>query len=270
MTPPARAARPGGTAEGWPADERDAAAHAFVGDAADLADDVVLDGPDGHHLQRVRRLRAGERLTLADGRGAWRAYEVEAVSPGSLQLGARGELRAEPDLVPRVALAVALTKAGALETVVARTTELGVARVVPLRTRRCVVRWTAADAERAVGRLRATAREAAAQSRRARLPEIAPVTDLAGIADRPGLVVADRSGAPARQLAAPGPVAGAPPEWIAVVGPEGGLDPDELAQLAHAPRVGLGPYVLKAETAPIAAAALLLDRAREMFREWQV
>ena len=47
-------------------------------------------------------------------------------------------------------------------------------------------------------------------------------------------------------------------------------DPDELAQLAHAPRVGLGPYVLKAETAPIAAAALLLDRAREMFREWQV
>ena len=91
----------------------------------------------------------------------------------------------DPELVPGVELAVALTKAGALDTVVARCTELGVARITPVRTRRCVVQWDAAQAERAVERLRTVAREAAAQSRRARLPEIAPVAELADFAGRP-------------------------------------------------------------------------------------
>jgi 16S rRNA (uracil1498-N3)-methyltransferase len=244
---------------GWAADT-DATAHTF---APDLADIVAIEGADGHHLQRVRRVRAAERITVADGAGSWRLYAVDAVTSGSLRLRAEGPVTVEPELRPSVALAVALTKAGALETVVARCTELGVARVMPIRTRRCVVRWGADQATRAVERLRATAREAAAQSRRARLPAIEPVGDLEVVAARRGVVVADRRGASVDALDAPVSDDG----WTVVVGPEGGLDAEELARLGDKPRLGLGPFVLKAETAPIAAVALLIGRAGRVCRE---
>jgi 16S rRNA (uracil1498-N3)-methyltransferase len=248
--------------EGWAADA-DATAHTF---APHLGDAVEIGGADGHHLQRVRRLRAGERVTVADGAGRWRLYGVDAVSPGSLRLSAAGPVTGEPELRPRVALAVALTKAGALDTVVARCTELGVARVTPIRTRRCVVRWDGDQAVRAVERLRVTAREAASQSRRARLPEIAPVADLDVVASQRGVVIAHRGGTPASALDA----SPADEGWTVVVGPEGGLDPDELARLGDKPRMGLGPFVLKAETAPIAAVALLIEQAGRVCREWKV
>jgi 16S rRNA (uracil1498-N3)-methyltransferase len=254
--------------EQWAAGE-DAAAHTFV---ADLTDEVEIAGADGHHLQRVRRLRAGEHLTVADSAGAWRRYEIEAVESGRLRLGARSERFVEPEIVPRVGLAVALTKAGALDTVVAKCTELGVARITPIRTRRCIVRWDAKQAARAVERLAVTAREAAAQCRRARIPDIGAVTDLSGLvqADRPGLVVTQRGGGSARALL---PSEGSPKDFLnmeftAVVGPEGGFDPAELTAMEHLPHMGLGPHILRSETAPIVAVALLLDRARELCREW--
>jgi 16S rRNA (uracil1498-N3)-methyltransferase len=261
----------------------DAAAHTFV---ADLDDTVEITGADGHHLQRVRRLRVGEHVTVADGLGTWRRYEIEGAESGRLLLGARGERFVEPEPLPRVSLALALTKAGALDTVVMRCTEMGVARITPIRTRRCVVRWDSAQADRAVARLRATAREAAAQSRRARLPEIGAVTELASFigsghaTDLGRVVVADRAGAPVRALLPQNRSVdrsdeAARKEFLnseitAVVGPEGGFDPGEVASMEHLPHIGLGPYILRSETAPIVAVALLLDMARELCREWQV
>jgi 16S rRNA (uracil1498-N3)-methyltransferase len=260
--------------ERWAAAE-DAAAHAFVDDLDDI---VEISGADGHHLQRVRRLRTGERVTVADGLGTWRRYEIEEADSGRLRLGARSECFVEPEIIPRVSLALALTKAGALDTVVTRCTEMGVSRVTPIRTRRCVVRWDAAQANRAVSRLRMIAREAAAQSRRARLPEIETVADLAAFTEPgiDGVVVADPAGAPVRALlGGVGAEDGVRKEilhteFTAVVGPEGGFDPAELASMEHLPHIGLGPYILRSETAPIVAVALLLDMARELCREWQV
>jgi 16S rRNA (uracil1498-N3)-methyltransferase len=248
-------------ASAWAAGQ-DAAAHTFVGA---LDDAIEITGSDGHHLQRVRRLRVGEQVTAADGEGAWRLYEIDAVDPGCLQLHALGAAGRDPELVPGVALAVALTKAGALDAVVARCTELGVQRITPVRTRRCVVQWDSTQAERAVKRLRTVAREAAAQCRRARLPEIAAVGELHDFAGRPDIVVADRAGAPVGELSAPGSSG-----WTVVVGPEGGLEPSELDALAGAERINLGPFVLRAETAPIAAVAVLLDRGRSLSQEWPV
>jgi 16S rRNA (uracil1498-N3)-methyltransferase len=248
VTPPARDAD---GASAWAAGQ-DAAAHTFVDS---LDEHVEIVGSDGHHLQRVRRLRVGEHVTVADGHGTWRRYEIESSASGHLVLHARSDRCIEPEIVPRVVVAMALTKASALDTVVARCTELGVARFHPIRTRRCVVRWSPTQADHALERLRVTAREASTQSRRARIPDISAVADLASIADRPGVFVPARGAFPAD-------------EWIVVVGPEGGLDPAELEMLHHAPRVSLGPHILRAETAPIAAAALLLDRTLQMCREW--
>ena len=234
-----------------------AAAHCFV---ERLDDAIAIDGPDGHHLQRVRRLRTGELVTAADGLGGWRRYVITAAEPGRLVLRAESGVTIEPEPAPAVCVAVALTKGTKLETVVAQLTELGVSRIEPVRARRSVVRWDAARAEAAVARLRAVAREASMQCRRARIPVVAPVCELADLTGRPGIVVASLDGGPASGL--PKPVVGAWPlgAWTVLVGPEGGFEPGETEALGPIGHLALSPYVLRAQTAPVVAAALLVAR----------
>ncbi len=237
-----------------PADTN-AVAHVFV----DVLDDrCVIDGPDGHHLQRVRRLTAGESVTAADGTGAWRSYAVVDVATGRLTLDVRGEIEAGAEPTIPVALAVALTKGG-LDDVVAAVTELGAIRITPVQTVRTVVRWDRARAERAVTRLRSVAREAAMQSRRPRIPVVDDPVELPELVQVAGLLVAAREGSSPAQLETPNS------GWTVLVGPEGGLAPEELEILAGTPKVALGAYVLRAATAPIAAVAVLTaegDRRR--------
>ena len=232
-----------------------AAAHTF---ASELDDDVALDGASGHHLSRVRRLRDGEVVTVADGRGTWRPYTIARSRRGGVDLNARGEPVVEPMLEPGLAVAFALTKAAKPDLVVQKLTELGVDRVTPLHARRSVPRWGNERAGAAVARLRRVAVEAAAQCRRSRLPEVDAPQPLSALHSHPGIVVADPSGDDVARIPAP-PTGG----WVLVVGPEGGFDPDELATLGliEAPvRLGLGPHVLRAETAAIAGASVLGTR----------
>jgi 16S rRNA (uracil1498-N3)-methyltransferase len=236
------------SASGWAAGE-DAAAHVFV-DA--LTDVCEVGGADGHHLQRVRRLGVGEDVTAADGTGDWRRYVVTDVARGWLQLRADGEVHTEPDPAPRVVLALALTKAG-IDSVAARATELGVAGIVPVQTARSVVKWDAAKVPAAVTRLEAIVRESAMQCRRARLPVVEPPATIAALATRADLVVADREGVPAREL--PRPASGT---WTVAVGPEGGFSAHELALMSERAKLRLGNHLLRAQTAPIAAVAVLL------------
>jgi len=237
----------------WAADA-DAAAHVIV-DALD--DELVIEGDDGHHLARVRRLRPAEAVTAADGNGAWRLYVVTDVSGRRLHLEARGSIEREPELQPQLTVAFALTKGAKPEQVVRQLTELGVDRMIPLQTRRAVVRWDEARASVAVARLAGVARAAAMQCRRARVPPVDAITPLEQVAARRGLVVADRAGEPSAALPAASPAG-----WLLVVGPEGGFAEDERALVAGAPRLGVGPHVLRAETAAVAAAALLVAARR--------
>ncbi len=92
------------------------------------------------------------------------------------------------------------------------------------------------------------------QCRRARLPHVAPVADLRSLTGRPGLVIAALGGDPPAALPPPPPSG-----WTVVVGPEGGLTAGELEQLGPCPHLCLAHYVLRVETAPIAASALLMD-----------
>jgi 16S rRNA (uracil1498-N3)-methyltransferase len=232
-----------------------AVAHVFIDDdAGDIRRDdaLTVDGDDGHHLQRVRRLRVGEAVTASDGRGSWRLYEIGDSSDGRVMLVPSGPLTVEPSLTPSLTLAFAPAKGDQAATVVHQLAELGVDRVMPITVRRSVVRWDGARGEKALTRLRRIAREAAMQSRRARLVEVVEGESLESLARRPGLVVADPGGAAAPDLAQP-----AGGEWLVIVGPEGGLDPSEGSLLAAAPRLAVGPHVLRAVTAPVAAAAAL-------------
>ena len=234
-----------------------AAAHVFV---AVLDDGVAVEGPDGHHLERVRRLRVGERVTGSDGAGRWRPYRVAATGKARLDLEADGVVHLEPALGPGLAVAFGVGKGAKPEHVVSGLTELGVDRIVPFLSLRSVVRWDGARAAAAGERLRRVAREASMQCRRARLPEVADPVGLDGLATRGVVVVGDPAGVAATALG--DPVGG---EWFAVIGAEGGLDPEERAVLAARPGtvlLAVGPHVLRTETAAIAVAAALTGRRR--------
>lgn len=233
-----------------------AVAHVFIDDEdGDLRTDAAwsVHGDDGHHLQRVRRLRVGEAVTASDGRGSWRLCDVSEVGDGRVVLVPTGPLTVEPSLSPRLTIAFAPAKGDQAATVVHQLVELGVDRVMPITVRRSVVRWDGARGERALARLRRIAREAAMQSRRARLAEVVEGEPLESLARHPGLVVAEPAGAAAPGLAAP-----AGGEWLVVVGPEGGFDPSERPFLAAAAGLAVGPHVLRAVTAPVAVAAALV------------
>jgi 16S rRNA (uracil1498-N3)-methyltransferase len=147
---------------------------------------------------------------------------------------------------PELTVAFTPTKGDRPEWVTQKLTELGVDRIVPLRTSRSVVRWDGDRGAKAAGRLRRVAREAAAQCRRPWLPEVTDVCRLDEVEGRTGvpLALADAGGAP--------PGLDRP---VLAVGPEGGWDDAERATFGRT--VGLGPTVLRAETAAVAAGTLL-------------
>ena len=232
----------------------DAAAHTFV---PRLADELDITGDDGHHLARALRLRPGETVTAADGRGGWRAYAVAEAGRTGVRMTAAAPAVDEPALWPRLVVAFSLTKGAKPDLVVQKLTELGADALLPVRARRSVARWSGPRADTATARLRRIAREAAAQCRRSRLPEVAAPADLDSLIGRLGLVVADRHGVTAAELPEP-----PGEEWVLVVGPEGGFEEAERAALGTVPTLGVGPFVLRAETAAIAAAAAVAGRRR--------
>lgn len=215
---------------------RHGAAHVFV-------EDVTAPGlapEDAHHLARVLRLRDGETVTVADGRGGWR--ECAFVDGG---LAPRGDVVRVPPPVSPVTVAFALAKGDKPELIVQKLTELGVNRIVPVAAARSVVRWDAAKAAHHGERLAAVARAAAMQSRQAFLPVLDPVVEFGVFAaSEPGVALAHPGGDPLdatlRSIA---------------VGPEGGWTEAEMASVGR--HVELGPTTLRTETAAVAAGVLL-------------
>jgi 16S rRNA (uracil1498-N3)-methyltransferase len=207
--------------------------------AADVGgDEVVVTDDDHHHLSRVRRLRPGDPVAVTDGRGAWRpgrfGRTVEPTGP-VVQL-------ARP--TPTLAVGFALVKGERPELVCQKLTELGVDRIMPFVGERSVVRWDADRADRHTGRLRRVVREAVMQCRRVWLPTVGDPVPFAALATEAGAVRADPGGGP--------PTLERP---VVLVGPEGGWSAAERAALPAA--VTLGDGVLRAETAAIAAGAVL-------------
>lgn len=200
----------------------------------------MLADADRHHLERARRLRPGDRLTVGDGRGRHRSARFGG------DLSVEGPVVAEPKPEPPLTVAFGLTKGDRPDLTVQKLTEIGIDRIVPFVADRTVVRWDEHKAARNVGRWRAIAREAAAQAHRAWLPEVTEVGTFASAIASPGAALTDPTGEP--------PTAERT-TWL--VGPEGGWSPDEVALAAHLPRVRIAGHVLRAETAAIVSGALL-------------
>jgi 16S rRNA (uracil1498-N3)-methyltransferase len=245
-----------------------AIAPVFIASRASLEQDtVVLSGAEGRHAATVRRLRPGERADLTDGAGMIAECVVAGGRGGELELTVLSR-RLEPPPEPRICVVQAVPKGDRAELAVETMTEVGVDVIVPWAAERCVAVWTGgrdqdARGQRALERWRATAREAAKQSRRAWLPEVLPLASAAAVTERCGsaacaIVLDPGASTPIGVL--PLPAAG---EIVVIVGPEGGVSPAERTgfERAGATAVRLGPTVLRASTAGAAAAAVLLSRS---------
>ncbi|MFA5892015.1 MAG: RsmE family RNA methyltransferase [Actinomycetota bacterium] len=219
-------------------------------------DEVVIGGEDARHAARVLRIRPGEEITVADGAGSFVRARTVDVGPGAVRAEVL-ERRTVPRPHPRVTVFPAVCKHGKLEFVVQKLTELGVDRIAPWFAARSIVRWDP-DKRRAHGdRLRAVAWEASKQSRRVWLPEIVDPAELPAL---PAVaVVLDEESSD--RLGALLPV-GEPDEIGVIIGPEGGLDREEVGTFRGlgALVAGLGPSILRTETAAIIGPALVLAR----------
>jgi 16S rRNA (uracil1498-N3)-methyltransferase len=207
----------------------------------------------------VLRLRPGEIVVVADGAGGYRGCRVAAGTvararrgrPAALLLDVETDVTTVARVEPEVTVGFSLAKGDRTDWAVAKLSELGVDRIVPLVCDRTTVRWSPQTAAHQHGRLRRIAREASMQARRLWLPEVLDLLPFSQVrgrlqpADGPGrIALADPAGAPP-SLATPN----------VLVGPEGGFAPRELG--IGFPGIGLGDTILRIETAAVVAGAIL-------------
>jgi 16S rRNA (uracil1498-N3)-methyltransferase len=227
------------------------------GSSAVPGETVALTGAEAHHAAAVRRVRAGEEVTVGDGRGTWLTGRCEAVSAREVvvRVTARDEV---PAPRPRIVLAQALAKGDRDELAVQAATELGVDEIVPWQAARSVSRWDAAKAEKGRARWASIVREAAKQAHRAWIPDVAPLETTAALVGRTAasrvIVLEPTAGSRLSGLAAD-----TDRDIVLVVGPEGGVAPEELdlLQRAGALPARLGETVLRTSTAGPAALAVV-------------
>ncbi|MEU1253560.1 16S rRNA (uracil(1498)-N(3))-methyltransferase [Streptomyces chartreusis] len=227
--------------------------------------EFVLDGSEGRHAVSVKRLRAGEDVVLTDGHGRWAEGVVKAAEGKDRLVVELGAVAEEAPERPRINVVQALPKGDRGELAVETMTETGVDAIVPWAAARCITQWKGERGAKALGKWRATAREAGKQSRRVRFPEVADaattkqVAALLAAADFAAVLHEDRDYGSEALATADLPAEG---EIVLVVGPEGGVSPEELAlfEEAGAKAYRLGRTVLRTSTAGTAATALLLGR----------
>jgi len=220
-----------------------------------VAGEVVVRGDEHHYLAHVRRARAGDAVELVDGAGRRAAATIARLSERETELVA-----APPEAIaaapPRVRALVPLIKGDRMDACIEKLVEVGVDAIVVWPAARSVARLDDARREARIAKYQAIARAAARQSGRAQVPEVGAAGSLgAALGGLPGGVRLVLDPASDAALDAAG-LANATDVTI-VSGPEGGLAPDERDQLAGFTPLGLGPRVLRAETAPIVAVALI-------------
>ncbi len=213
--------------------------------------DVRIEGPQAHYLISVMRLKAGDPVKLCDDiSGEWLGIAT-VIAKRDLILNVSGQLRPR-ESVPDMWLAAAPIRRARYDWVAEKACELGVARFVPVLTRRAVVDKVKDD------RLRAHMIEAAEQCGRTALPELSGQVTLAaflgGLAGRTLFFADEAGGAPFKNAIAahPGPAA-------ILIGPEGGFDDAERAAIiatSGAVGITLGPRILRADTAAVAAVSV--------------
>lgn len=216
---------------------------------------VELETEPSHHLTRVLRLGVGDPVTLFDGSGGEYPGEITAVDKKHAHVTTGSHLPGERESPLSIHLGIAVSRGERMDWIVQKSTELGVTALTPLVTEYSPVRLSGERADKKIQHWQHIAISACEQCGRNRLPLINPLqaldTWLAHTAAEQKFVLHPRAGNTA--------IDAAPRSIALLVGPEGGLSNSEIETAARSgyAALSLGPRVLRTETAPLAALAIL-------------
>jgi len=212
---------------------------------------VKIKGEDLNYLKNVLRAMEGDEVGLFDGKGKTARARISRIEKNEITIYIKeiSETRTESPL--RATLLQGILKARKMDLVVQKTSELGVHRIQPLITERTEVRET-----RKVERWKKIAAEASRQCGRAVVPEIAEPAlfeEFLAAYDNPGIIFREQGGKSLKEFQLKGN------EIALLIGPEGGLTEDEVTFALHKKfyQATLGPRILRAETAAVAALSLV-------------
>lgn len=230
-------------------------------------DPIVIEGGDARHIALSLRMKQGEELILCDGKGTEAVCAVASLCPESVVLDVKERRASETEPKTRVTLYQALPKADKMEYIVQKAVELGVYRIVPVLTSRCISRPDEKTAAKKRERLCKIAAEAAKQSGRGIIPEVDGVLTFKNAVKEmstAGLPIFffEHASLPLRKYMEKytgGDIA-------VMVGAEGGFSDEEaaFAEENGLLSASLGPRILRCETAPVAALAAIMYAAGEM------
>lgn len=236
----------------------------FVSPDAVSDKEIRITGDDVNHMKNVLRMGTGEPVVVSCGRGIDYYCVIREVGEQTVFLDVREEQPAVTELPVRITLFQALPKKDKMELVIQKAIELGAAEIVPVRTRRCIVKLDEKKEDKKLQRWKTIAESAAKQSGRALVPDIHPVLSWEGAlayAENmetkliPYELCGDMAGSvSAMKKAAEG-------ESIGIfIGPEGGFERGEVEQAieAGAVPVSLGKRILRTETAGLAVLSVLM------------
>jgi 16S rRNA (uracil1498-N3)-methyltransferase len=234
--------------------------------SADPAE-IVLDEAESRHLVTVNRAAPEDPVTVFDGRGTEWTCTLRTADRRAARLVVRSARKAPP-LPYLITLGQALPKGSGMDAIVRKATELGAARIAPLKSERSQVHLAEDRSDRKIEKWRTAAIEAAKQCGNPWLPEIAPVQDVAGFVasarhDLKLIASLEADAQPLHEVLAAfraGRPVGSPPPAVAwLIGPEGDFTPAELGmgKTSGFIPVTLGPLVLRCETAATYALSVL-------------
>lgn len=215
---------------------------------------VELDAAVQKHAVQVLRMQAGGQFELADSEAHAYVVSITNVKPLTVTVGA--DITKPVELPLAVTIVCGIAKAQKAELVTQKATELGVSRIIFANSQWGTARWQPSKADRKLERLQLIARGAAEQSHRNVVPTVefmANLTDAAQLQADQLLVAYEESAKEGEAAQLLQSVRAARHDLVVVFGPEGGIAPEELAQLTAAgyKAAGLGPRILRTETAPL-------------------
>lgn len=231
-----------------------------------LQEELVITGGDAHHLGRVMRAKAGDRILVADDEGKVGEYELTGFTESSVSMRLVQQVEERTESPVEIVLAQCLPKGDKLDLIVQKATELGVNVIVPLTSDNCVVRYDGRKAKAKQEKWQKIADEAGKQCGRSRLPVVMPVQTFKAWLREAAAEQGDTTAVcmcyeNELQQGMKDFLQGqkAAKRFVAIIGPEGGFS---LAEAALAKELGiasvsLGTRILRAETAAISAAAVI-------------
>jgi 16S rRNA (uracil1498-N3)-methyltransferase len=231
------------------------------------SDTITIVGDDVHHIKKVLRFRPGDAIICCDGHGTDYMAAIDTIGTDEVvcRVVERRPSVGEPHI--SVTVAQSLPKGEKWEWVLQKGTELGATAFVPFVSARTIVKWDAKKAENRRQRWIRIVKEAAEQSHRGTIPEVAPLADWQALLARTAstgcaMIAYEGGGRPIHDVLAECDHR----SFLLIVGPEGGFEEREVreAEAAGAVSVGLGPRILRTETAAVAMLTAVMYASGEM------